>query len=72
MVVSNDRKSGTIRVHLIQEKGVNAYAIKRIGLAICMSKTIYNVHMVIRMSKQYSPMHTYDLYVRTVIPFMPF
>ena len=31
MIVMKDRKSGTIKAHLVEEKGVNAYAIKRVG-----------------------------------------
>ena len=31
MIVTKDDHSGTIRAHLVEEKGVNAYAIKRVG-----------------------------------------
>ena len=31
MLVLKDRKSGTIRAHMVEEKGANAYAIKRVG-----------------------------------------
>ena len=31
IIVLKDRKSGTIKAHVVEEKGVNAYAIKRIG-----------------------------------------
>ena len=31
IIVLKDRRSGTIKAHLVEEKGVNAYAIKRIG-----------------------------------------
>ena len=31
MIVMKDRRSGTIRAHLVEEKGVNQYAIKRMG-----------------------------------------
>ena len=31
MIVLKDRRSGTIKAHLVEEKGVNAYAIKRVG-----------------------------------------
>ena len=31
MIVIKDRRSGTIRAHLVEEKGANSYAIKRVG-----------------------------------------
>ena len=36
MLVLKDRKSGTIRAHLVEEKGVNEYAIKRLGQDIAL------------------------------------
>ena len=31
IIVLKDRKQGTIRAHMVEEKGVNAYAVKRIS-----------------------------------------
>ena len=31
IIVLKDRRSGTIKAHMVEEKGVNAYAIKRVG-----------------------------------------
>ena len=31
IIVIKDRKKGTIKAHMLEEKGVNAYAIKRVG-----------------------------------------
>ena len=36
MIVLKDRKSGTIKAHLVEEKGTNPYAIKRIGQDIAL------------------------------------
>ena len=31
VIVIKDRKSGTIKAHMVEEKGLNSYAVKRVG-----------------------------------------